>query len=649
MKRSILVLFPVLAAVLVASCGGGQQAASPSRPAGVIDRFEIVSDTDAYGGASFGSAGPYRVVSGIVHGKLDPKHPANAGIVDLALAPVDADGYVAYTTDVVILRPKSAASAKPVLFYDVPNRGAKVALTVFDAAGAGFAADAQGNGFLLNQGYTMVWSGWQGDIPQSGTGGAMGTSFPALDTVTGKSRDEFVLDNTTNPATLTLSYPAASTDTTGIAFNWRESWKTANGMSWSSPSQDVAPGDWSFVSERQVKLTRPAAADAGAIYSFVYTAKRPVVMGIGFAAVRDLVSFLRHDAKDAQGNANPVGDLTFDAAIGAGFSLSGRFLRDFLWQGFNDDARGHKVFDGLLPMVAGARRTFTNFRFGQPGRFSREHEDHFQPGDQFPFAYATTTDPVTGLSDGLLARCSANDTCPKVVNVDGSFEFWQGRAALGVTDGAGHDIAVPDTVRHYFVPGTSHGGGSGWGTALTLPQCRNATSPVRETAVLRASAKLLENWLLAGTAPPASNVGSIAAGTLVATTSGALNTLAVTDYGDAIPIADLSRRYDVRVPAVDADGNERSGVRVPEIAAPLATYTGWNVRAAGFAADEACSLFGSQLPFTADALQSRYPGGKADFVSRVRAAAQALVTQGFLLAADVDGYATQAQGVTVLP
>jgi hypothetical protein len=402
------------------------------------------------------------------------------------------------------------------------------------------------------------------------------------------------------------------------------------------------------VSDRQVKLTRPAAADAGAIYSLVYTAKRPVVMGIGFAAVRDLVSFLRHDAKDAQGNANPVADLKFDTAIGAGFSLSGRFLRDFLWQGFNDDARGHKVFDGLYPQVAGARRTFTNFRFGQPGRFSRQHEDHFQPGDQFPFAYAVTTDPVTGRTDGLLAKCSATDTCPKVINVDGSFEFWQGRAALGVTDGAGNDIGVPDNVRHYYVPGTSHGGGSGWGTALALPQCRNATSPVRENAVLRAGVKLLENWLVAGTPPPASNMGSIAGGTLVTTTNGALNTLAVTDYTDAIAVADPSRRYEVRVPATDEDGNERTGVRVPEVAAPLAMYTGWNVRNAGFAPGEACSLFGSQLPFTADVLQARY-AGKADFATRVRAAAQALVTQGFLLDGDVEGYAAQAATVTVLP
>lgn len=676
------------------ACGGdddgaGAGGSSDLRRAGFVDSLQVVSTTDAFGGESFGAVGPYQVVTGIVTGKLNPAHPANAGIVDLELAPRDADGLVSYTTDVVILRPKNAAAATGLLFYDVVNRGNKIALSFFNAGGPGFAAGQAGNGLLMRQGYTVVWSGWQGDVPQTGRGDAqpIGTKFPLAKNadgspITGASREEAVFDNTTNPATIRLTYEPATTDKAQVVFNGRQTWATPAGMTWDSPSVPVPAADWEYVTDpatgrTTVRFTRPAGVDAGAIWSFVYPAKDPLVMGVGLAAVRDLVSFLRFDGSDARGNPNPVADIRHTQAVIEGVSQSGRFVRDFVWQGFNDDARGNKVFDGAIPVIPGSRKTFTNFRWGQPGRWSKQHTDHFQPGDQFPFAYPTITDPLTGQADGILRRCQASGTCPRVIHVDGGYEVWGARGGLLVTDGAGRDIANPETVRLYVVPGANHGGAGGVGTQTTPVQCVNASSAVAMTGPLKASVVLMEDWLRRGVAPPPSNYGSIAGGTLSPSFArtqvgfpdlapagiaypAVANELWVTDYARAIPARDLSRKYVVPVPRTDADGNETNGIRVPDVAVPLATYTSWNIRKAGFAAGDLCDSVGSTLPF-AKTLAARQASGdprpssaeryasKADYVARVRAQAQALVDQRLLLPEDVATYVGRAEAQTLFP
>jgi hypothetical protein len=283
-----------------------------------------------------------------------------------------------------------------------------------------------------------VWSGWQGDIAQSGDGvtAAIGATFPTAvnsdrSTITGLSREEFVPDFAGGGTTIPLTYPPASlTDKSEVTFTARQSWLNSDGkQDFASPSSPVTT--WSYVTNTNgsvsVQFTPPANVpgisggtvppDAGTIYTFVYRAKDPKVMGIGFAAVRDLITFLKGSSADAKGNANPLNDMksapcaagancpanpatNFDVAIGEGLSQSGRFLRDFLYQGFNRDANGGKVFDGLMPIIPAARRTWVNSRFAQAGRWSKQHEDHWMPGDQFPFTYATITDPVSGASDG---------------------------------------------------------------------------------------------------------------------------------------------------------------------------------------------------------------------------------------------------------
>jgi hypothetical protein len=731
-----------VAAVLLATWNATSSNPLPTRPAptpgvqqrvaGVVDRFEVVSTVDAWGGATpAGAAGPYTVVTGIVHGRLLPTHPDNAGIVDLAGAPRDADGYVEYTTDAVILRPKSASTARRVLFYDVANRGSKPALSAFVGAGSLVKGAAPGENFpsILRAGYTVVWSGWQANVAQSGAGatGLVGARFPVAkrgdgSPITGLSREEYIPETTETSYRFPLTYaPASLSDLSEVRFTARQTWVGADGkQSFGAPSAQVA--DWHYVANDNgtafVEFTPPAtvpsvdgsavAPGAGTIYSFTFRAKDPTVAGIGFAAVRDLVGFLKNDGADERGNPNPVADLkaaacaagtacpaqpvgNFDVAIASGTSQSGRFLRDFLYQGFNKDGHGAKVFDGLLPLIAGGRRSWVNERFAQPWRVSREHEDHWMPGDQFPFAYGVSTDPVGGKTDGLLKSCLASATCPKIMQVDGSFEWWNGRASLVVTDGAGHDAALPDNVRYYFVAGTQHGDGGGVGTGLAwqpgaTSRCMLAPSAVSESPVERALIPALEAWIVKGKRPPASRYPTVASGSLAApdrlaagfpdlsgasvpyganatpaalnlTRFGAINQLFVTDYSGAAPAIDPARQYTLLVPKVDANGNETSGIRMPEVAAPVATYTGWNLRAAARSAGESCGMSGATIPLAVNPVAksaadprttlAQLYTGRADYQARFGAAADALAGRGYLLAQDVA--AAKAAAATISP
>jgi hypothetical protein len=450
------------------------------------------------------------------------------------------------------------------------------------------------------------------------------------------------------------------------------------------------------VDDKTIRIDRPADFDAGAIYEFTYTARDPKVMGIGFAAVRDLVTFLKHAAADTRGNPNPLNDLrqapcelpdptagcpmnpsaTVDVALIEGISQSGRFTRDFIWQGFNADTGGRRVFDGAMPLIAGSRKTWTNFRFAQPGRWSKQHEDHFQIGDQFPFTYATLTDPVSGATDGILAQCAASSTCPKVMHLDGGGEFWLARASLIVTDGAGNEVALPDTVRAYLMTGTPHGYSLN-GKPSMVPACTYPTNIAYTGFVARALTPALVDWVTRGVDPPPSAYPSLSAGTLADPSSqtsvgfpdlhpigvdytGVYNFLYLTDYSVVPPVVDLSKPYQVLVPTADADGNDLPGVRPPDLTVPLGTSLSWNPRAAGYAEGDQCVGQGSFIPFASTeaeraqsgdprpSLQERYPS-KAEYVANVRAAALALQDQGFMLPEDVDNLVQRAEATTALP
>jgi Alpha/beta hydrolase domain len=693
--RSFLVL--AMLATLSGASGGASAVVAQNMPTARdgpgIDWLEIKSITDAFGGTSFGNAGPYEYIAAVAHGRLDPNDAANARIVDLDRAPL-TNGLVEYQTDVGILRPKDPGLARRVLFYDVVNRGNKIALTTYFDEGANNLTSPEdaGNAFFMRQGYTVVWSGWQGDIALSGDGTRIGADFPVATNadgspITGPSREEIVFDDTTT-TTLPLTWPTAARDPSNGSLRVKEHQ--------TDPWTDLPSSTWTWQDDRSIHIDRPVDFDAGAIYEFTYTARDPKVMGIGFAAVRDLVTFLKQATTDQRGNPNPLNDLrqapceladsggtcptnpstTVDVSLIEGISQSGRFTRDFIWQGFNADPGGGRVFDGAMPLIAGSRKTWTNFRFAQPGRWSKQHEDHLQAGDQFPFTYATTTDPVSGQTDGILALCTASHTCPKVMHLDGGGEFWLARASLITTDGAGHEVALPDTVRAYLMTGTPHGY-SLTGKPSVLPSCKNPSNIVYVGFITRALAPALVDWIVRGIEPPPSRFPMLSDGTLADPTSrnqvgfpdldsigvgytGMYNFLHLTDYSTVPPAVDTSKPYKVFVPTTSSDGIDLPGVRSPDLTVPLGTSMPWNPRAAGYAEGDQCVSNGSFIPFARTeaertqrgdprpSLEERY-ATRADYVAGVRAAALALRDQGFMLQPDVDFLVQRAETTTLLP
>lgn len=382
-----------------------------------VTRFEVTEDVPAYAGRSFDGVGTYRRITARATIALDPGDPHNAVVADLGLAPRDALGRVEAVADVVILRPADPSRSIGTLLLDVPNRGRKLAPQLFDdvpqpGANTLLAAGDAGAGFLAGRGITAVWVGWQGDIPSAP--GQLALQVPVLRGVTGPVREEFVFDHNRSPAPATLAWDIA--DPASLSVTVRQAW----------PDLRAQPEGLSIraLDARRIEVSRPAQGfDAGALYEVTYTGCDPVVLGMGFAAVRDVVAFLRRDGS----SANPLavnGRPAVSRAIGFGVLQSGRFLRDFLYLGFNEDTAGRVVFDGLMPHVAGARRMATNVRFGQPGRNARHPQDPAWQADTFPFTYAVLDDPLSGRRDGLMLRCRLSSTCPRVMQTDSEHEWW---------------------------------------------------------------------------------------------------------------------------------------------------------------------------------------------------------------------------------
>lgn len=602
-----------------------------------VTGFQIQSTSPAFDGATFADTGTYERIDAIATIAVDPDAPANAGIADLDKAPRNARGEVEFTTEVFILRPADTKKQSPFLFYEVPNRGRNLSFTLLNrAAAAGVPAKAEdaGDGFLMNRGSTVVWSGWQFDAPEAG----INLTLPKLPGVKGISREQMIFDKPGETGKIPLTYPAADLDPAKARLTVRATPDDA----------PTAPEGLTFkyVSSTEIEITRPAGMDAGAIYDFIYPAEGSVPSGLAFAATRDVISFLRgNEGHDAE---NPLSGIKH--TIGIGISQSGRFLRDFIYQGFNADEGGKQVFDGAMAHIAGSRKTFTNYRFAQPGRYSRQHEDHDYPGDQFPFTYASTTDPLTNRRDSILSACTATDTCPKIMHSDTSTEFWQGRAYLVSTSPEGAPLTMPENVRLYFLAGVPHF--NGWGLkSETSKTCVNPTNPLSAAPVMRALYAAMEDWVAQDKAPPASRYPTFSDETLVKLDDLKLpiidgtaarpkyNALRVMDHSVQPPAQGAA--YADYVPATDKDGIPLGGIRLPVVAAPLGTYAGWNLRAKGFAEGELCSLTGSYQPFPATAvasdsrtpIEARYKDQQA-YLDAVKAAADGLIAEGLMLPED---------------
>jgi len=621
-----------------------------------VTRFDVTEDIPAFEGRSFGAAGTYRRITARATIALDPADPRNAVIADIAQAPRNAQGRVEATADVVILRPADPARASGTLLLDVPNRGRKLAPVLFDdsrAPGSNNAASAAdaGIGFLHGRGMTMVWVGWQSDIPSAP--GQLAIQVPVLHGVTGAMRDEFVFDHTRNPAPATLSYPLA--DPASLRVTVRQVW--------SDPRQQPEGLSARALDATRIEVGRPPQGfDAGALYEMTYTARDPLVMGMGFAATRDVVAFLRRDGSAA----NPLavnGRPMVHRAIGFGISQSGRYLRDFLYLGFNQDMQGRPVFDGLMPHVAGARRMSTNFRFGLPSRNARHSQDPAWQADSFPFTYATLDDPVSGRRDGLMLRCRLSSTCPRVMQTDSEHEWWGSRASLVVTDTLGRHHDLPPDVRAYMLAGTPHDEQPD-GTPRRIPAAALQTNPMHSGPPMRALLVAMEAWIAEGVEPPASRAPMRAHGTAVPAERAlavpipglpyrGLHTSAAHSDHSVLPPREIGR-YPVFVPLLDADGMAVAGIRPLAISVPRATYTGWNPRAEGFGPAVLFPLQGTALPLAATrearlaagdprlSIAERYADDAA-YVAAVRAAAAAQVAERLLLPTDAEALVARAR------
>ncbi len=605
-------------------------------------------------GAAFGQVGAYEKIIGTARGQLDPANRANFVIVGLDRAPCNAAGLVEYETDFYLLAPANGCGK---LLFDVNNRGNKPMLHMFCQVAPGvdgnindpsILADA-GDALPFRRGYAMAWAGWDPDAPRRNHG--LSIRLPALAGEQAEIRDEFI-SATRGPVLefFRLSYKPVVSALLKLTRRFRPG----------DPPTEIPPEAWRFADDRMVELLPPGTRpEVGTIYEITYRATDPWVSGIAYAAQRDVVAYLRSDAA-----TNPLRG-TISKAMGFGISQSGRFLRDFVRLGFNRDETGHKVFDGVLTHTGGIGGVFLNALFAQPNRTRSGYQDRTMPENVFPFATIRTTDPATGAEAALLADASCD---PLLIQSNTSTEYWQKGASLLSTDPTGgRDLDLPETTRLFLIAGTQHAGRAG---APSSPgNCQNARNPHSAAPALRALLVALDRWVSDAIPPPPSRIPRIADGTLVP--AEALDFPALPGFagpgaatlvdppGDWVhPVASPSP-YCTLVPAVDADGNERAGIRLPDIAVPAATFTGWNRFRAPFPACELCDRDGSWLAFAATedvrdpadpraSLAARHASPIA-YALAVRAAADALVADRLLLAEDAYRYVLAATSCGLPP
>jgi len=641
------------------------------------------------GGHPFGAVGPYERLSGRAHFALDPRASAQQGITDLDKAPVDAEGRVRFAADILILKPRDMSLGNRRLFLDYGNRGNKRALQFFNDAPASNdprTLEEAGNGFLMRRGYAIAWIAWEGDLLPGD--GRMLLDLPvATDKgkpLTGPVRVEYIADQpgvTTLPLSSrvsTRSHPTVSLDTREARLTRRRYPEDAR--------EPIGPDQWCFArvesglgldnqgAERalvpsDIHIHLPAGFEPGWIYELVYTGCDPLVLGLGHVAVRDFASFLKYGERDAAGTPNPLreGATGIEKAYAWGRSQTGRCIRDFVYLGFNADHKGRRVFDGVLPHVAGAGLMWMNHRFASAVTpAGQQYEDHHNAADRFPFSYALSTDHLTGKRDAILKR---PETDPLVMHSQTATEYWQRRGSLVHTDTRGNDLEQPENVRVYLWASSQHFADPNL-KKPTRGICQNVINVVATSMLFRAMLDALDRWATDGTPPPPSRIPRRADGTLVAMSEwrerfpripGVMvpsgpSELPLLDFGpefergilateppDVVP----GKSYAVLVPAVDADGNEVAGIHVPMVAAPLATYTGWNLRARGFGHGAMHTFVGSTLPFAATeterrmtgdprpSIRERY-GDRAGYVAKIKAAAERLIADGLMLEEDLD-------------
>jgi hypothetical protein len=615
-----------------------------------ITRVVITTrESPTFGGYSWPGVGPYEKLVGKAYGEVDPEEPKNAVIVDLALAPRNARGHVEYSFDFYILKPVDLRRGAHKMMYEPPNRGRKT----WSALGRVPAGNDPGGSitdpavlakaFLMPRGYTMVWSGWDRSAGTSNANFNSTITLPVArnpdgSSITGPSYEYIV----SSEASYALSYPAATLD--------KNRGKLTHRVHLNDPAVVIPASGWTYNADGTSIRLSSGNFVANDIYEFSYVAKDPTVNGLGFAAVRDWNAWLRYEAADDERNPNPLaGDVQRIYTEVA--SQPGRLLNDFRHLGFNQAENGRKVFDGMMQWIAAGNGLNLNYRFSQPHRTERNRQHHLYAEGVFPFANVATTDPHTGRTDNRLARCEATGTCPLTAEIYSSNEYWVKAASLLHTTPDGLvDLKDSPYARNYLISSHQHGTGS----ATSKGTCQQFQNPLDAGAVQRALFMALDEWSH-GKLPPASRVPRLSDGTLApplpqsgmgfpnipgVTYTGLKTTRYLFDYGPGFyetgiasnnppaitpPFEDNRKNgpiYPSFVPKTDRDGNDIAGVRLPDLTVPLATYTGWALRALP-QANDGCEDAGQYIPFARTEAERAAAGDpRASVEARYRSFAQ---------------------------
>lgn len=645
-----------------------------------VTSIEVLSDTPVLNGRSFGSAGPYEEITARVHFAVRPEDPHNRILVDLDKAPRNAQGEVEFSADLFLLRPTGKGKdggGNHAMLLEIPNRGAKGLLRIADGGTpAAFPSTAEnfGDDWLLDEGYTYAALGWQWDAPD--IRGNLRLYAPVAtdhgQSITGLLRDDFT------PAVATKDWPLGHIilgrvgGTEYPAANPADPRNVLTVRDAPYGRRTVIPvGEWGFTSVHSIHLN--AGFQPGRIYELVYVVKDPVVAGLGFAAVRDFVSWVKHPAASV---LPPAGATTLPPPDGvhfvyaAGISQCGRFLRDFLYEGFNQDESNRMALDGVLAHVGGAGRGSFNYRFAQPSRDAQPMSSIGWPTDIFPFTDEPERDPAhpSAAPDGLLDRARQEGAVPKVFLSHTSYEYWGRAASLIHTTADGEaDMPIGPNVRIYFFTGLQHFSGPfppEKGRGQLASQNLQSFLPIRW--FWRAMITNMNAWVQQGIAPPASAYPHVADGTLVARDQlafpsipgihppGDLTEAFHLDFGPnwrttrilTVQPPVVGAPFPVLVPQADADGTDRAGIHLPEVTVPLATYTGWNLRdPATGAPEERVSFLGSCIPFAKTAAERKASGdprlsiaerysSRDDYLARYQKAVDLLVRERWILPQD---------------
>lgn len=634
-----------------------------------VVRFEVKSTEPAFAGRTFGAVGSYELIHAVAHYRVDPALPVNSELVNINRAPRDEQGRVAFDADVVILKPADMAKGNGRMLYEMVNRGRPLSVGLLNRVAPGTsrgsfgAASDAGDGLLMNAGFTVVMSGWQAeyplrDVPPMAV--ALGSRLPRAPNSTllsarlpiatdangaplvGVTREQFFDVGAADTFIGYLSYPAADVAGKGtLTMRERDA----------DPSVSPPGLSWRYLDPWRIEVTKPAGTTAGALFEFVYQARDPVVYGLALASMRDLVSYLRYS--DAEGNPlRTRGRAAIDKVIGLGASQTGRTLKELVSE-FNEDESGRMVLDGANIVISGAGRNSVNSAFARPGLKDAQHTSWGLRGDEFPFSYPVTTDPLSRRTEGVLSHCMQARSCPRIVHIDSENELWHG-GTLTYLDMNGRDLTFPDNVRVFVFAGTEHSAAPRPGASP--PFCAApAPAMIDWTGFARALFVALDRWVTSDEAPPASRYPTVARGELVQQSAykfpqlpearyvGAFSAKHYYDFGQEPPKRMGS--YPLLVPQADADGLMVGGVRHPFVSVPLATNAGWNVRKPGFGEGDLCMATGLHVPFAATrrereerkdprlSVEERYASQDA-YVQAVEQAARALVKDRLLLSGD---------------